>query len=29
MVIKYDDPTINIDWPIKDVILSNRDKGNK
>jgi dTDP-4-dehydrorhamnose 3,5-epimerase len=28
-VIKYDDPTINIDWPIKDVILSNKDKGNK
>jgi dTDP-4-dehydrorhamnose 3,5-epimerase len=29
MVIKYDDPTININWPIKDVILSNKDKGNK
>lgn len=29
MVIRYDDPSINIDWPIKDVILSDKDKANR
>jgi dTDP-4-dehydrorhamnose 3,5-epimerase len=29
VVVRYDDASINIDWPIKDVILSNKDKGNK
>lgn len=26
---KYDDPRFNIDWPIKDVILSERDRVGK
>jgi dTDP-4-dehydrorhamnose 3,5-epimerase len=29
VILQYNDPSINIDWPIKDVILSNKDKGNK
>ena len=25
-VIRYDDPSISIDWPIKDIILSQKDR---
>jgi dTDP-4-dehydrorhamnose 3,5-epimerase len=28
VVVRYDDASINIDWPIKDIILSNKDKVN-
>lgn len=29
VIIRYDDPSINIAWPIKDVILSDKDKANR
>ena len=29
ITVRYDDISINIDWPIKDVVLSDKDNGNK